>query len=88
MIRETVEKLVREGIDRKLLLAALNYSEFKYREADYGRMPTGLVYGLCALDSWLYGGKPYTHLCYGETFDFLRQQVETGYFEKLLCFAA
>ncbi len=84
VIRETVEKLVREGINRKLLLAALNYSEFKYREADYGRMPTGLVYGLCALDSWLYGGKPYIHLCYGETFDFLRQQVETGYFEKLL----
>lgn len=84
IIRDTLQRLCREGIDRKLLRAALNYMEFKYREADYGRMPAGLVYGLNALDSWLYGEKPYLHLLYGDVLLKLREQVETGFFEELL----
>ena len=75
IIESCLRELSENGIDRELLSAALNYLEFKYREADYGRMPTGLMLGLTALDSWLYGGKPYTHLCYTETFAFLREML-------------
>ena len=82
IIDTCLRELAQKGIDPKLLSAALNYLEFKYREADYGRMPTGLMLGLTALDSWLYGGKPYTHLCYTETFAFLREAQ--GYFEDLI----
>lgn len=90
VIKAELEKLVENGIDRALLSAALNYMEFKNREADYGRMPAGLMLGLTALDAWLYGGKPYTHLCYTETFAFLREMLweengkAQGYFEKLI----
>ena len=84
VIRETLEGLVKNGIDQKQLAAALNYTEFKYREADYGRMPAGLIYGLTALDSWLYDGSPYLHLAYESTLQFLKEQAQNRYFEGLI----
>ena len=84
VIRETLEGLVKNGIDGKQLAAALNYTEFKYREADYGRMPAGLIYGLTALDSWLYDGSPYLHLEYEKPLNFLKEQAGKGYFEGLI----
>lgn len=85
IIKETLEKTVAEGIDRKALLAGINYYEFKYREADFGSYPKGLMYGLQAYDSWLYDeNSPFLHLEANATFAFLKNQVETGYFEKLI----
>lgn len=84
IVKGTLRKLADQGINRKSLLAGMNYFEFKYREADYGSAPKGLMYGLQCLDSWLYDGDPMTHLCYQETFDFLKKEVENGYFERLI----
>ncbi len=84
-VYEVLEKLVKEGFDRKALLAGINYFEFKYREADFGAYPKGLMYGLQAFDSWLYDEtKPFLHLEANATFAFLRQKVEEGYFEELI----
>ncbi len=80
-----LRRLAEEGLDRKSLLAALNYYEFKYREADYGQFPKGLMYGLQCFDSWLYDeSDPLMHLAYAETFAELRRKVDTGYFEGLI----
>ena len=84
IVKGTLRKLADQGINRKSLLAGMNYFEFKYREADYGSAPKGLMYGLQCLDSWLYDGDPMTHLCYQQTFDFLKKEVENGYFEQLI----
>lgn len=84
IVKGTLRKLADQGINRKSLLAGMNYFEFKYREADYGSAPKGLMYGLQCLDSWLYDGDPMTHLCYQETFDFLKKEVKNGYFEQLI----
>lgn len=65
-------------------MAGLNLYEFRYREADYGSAPKGLMYGLWSLDSWLYDGKPTLHLEYQKTFDYLKKAVEEGYFEQLI----
>ena len=70
IVKGTLRKLADQGINRKSLLAGMNYFEFKYREADYGSAPKGLMYGLQCLDSWLYDGDPMTHLCYQETLIF------------------
>ncbi len=67
VVKGTLRKLADQGIDRKSLLAGLNYYEFRYREADYGSAPKGLIYGLWCMDSWLYGGEPSLHLEYQET---------------------
>ena len=83
-VKGTLRRLADQGIDRKSLLAGLNYYEFRYREADYGSAPKGLMYGLWSMDSWLYDGDPLMHLEYQETFDFLKQAVDQGYFEGLI----
>ncbi len=84
-VYEVLEKLVEEGFDPKALLAGINHYEFKYREADFGAYPKGLMYGLQAMDSWLYDEKqPFLHLEANETFAALRKKVEDGYFEQLL----
>ena len=85
IIDETLEKLVAEGLDQKRLQAGLNYYEFKYREADYGIFPAGLMYGLQVMDSWLYDEtRPFIHIEAGDTYRSLREKVETGYFEQLI----
>ncbi len=85
LLEETLKQLVEHGIPKKALLASLNYFEFKYREADFGSYPKGLMYGLQALDSWLYDeSAPFMHIEANETFAKLRQKAETGYFEKLV----
>lgn len=84
VVKGTLRKLADEGINKKSLKAGMNYYEFKYREADYGSAPKGLMYGLQSMDSWLYDGDPIMHLAYQDTFDFLKKAVDEGYFEQLI----
>ena len=86
---ETIEKelsrIAEEGIDKKALKAGLNYYEFRYREADFGSWPAGLMYGLQVMDSWLYDDtKPFIHIEAGDTYRSLREKADTDYFEKLI----
>ena len=63
----------------------MNYYEFKYREADFGSYPAGLMYGLQIMDSWLYDETlPFIHIEAGDTYQKLRGLVETDYYEKLI----
>lgn len=84
VVKNTLRRLADDGINRKSLLAGINYYEFRYREADYGNAPKGLMYGLQCLDSWLYDGDPLMHLEYENTFAYLKKAVEEGYFEQLI----
>ena len=85
LIHQTLENLVNKGLDKKALEAGLNYYEFRYREADFGNYPKGLMYGLQAFDSWLYDeSKPFIHLEALDTFASLRKRVDTDYYEKLI----
>ncbi|MBE5847077.1 MAG: insulinase family protein [Lachnospiraceae bacterium] len=85
LLEETLRGLSENGIDRKAILAAINYYEFKYREADFGSYPKGLMYGLQILDSWLYDESlPFIHIEANDTFASLRKKAENGYFEELI----
>ncbi|MBR5566133.1 MAG: insulinase family protein [Roseburia sp.] len=85
IIREVLEKLVKDGLNKKSLLAGINSSEFRYREADYGSSPKGLLYGIQCLESWLYDdSKVFLHLEANAVYAYLREQVETNYFEELI----
>lgn len=85
IIRSTLEELVEKGIDRKALEAAINGTEFRDREADFGAYPKGLLYGIKTFKTWLYDDKqPYTSLCYEENYAFLRKQLKTDYYEQLI----
>lgn len=85
VIHEVLTGLAEKGIGERALMAGLNYYEFKYREADFGSYPKGLMYGLQVLDSWLYDdARPFLHVEANETFAALKKKITTGYFEGLI----
>ena len=85
VIEDTLKDVVRKGLNRKALLAGINSSEFRFREADYGQFPKGLMYGLTLLDSWLYDdAQPFMYLKTLDTFAELKKRTQTDYFEKLI----
>ena len=85
IIRDVLTKLTKEGLEEKSLRAAINHYEFKYREADYGQFPKGLLYGLKVMGSWLYDDKkPFLHLKDTTGYAFLKEKIGTGYFEKVI----
>lgn len=85
IIENTLKDLVKNGLNHDALLAGINSTEFRFREADYGHYPKGLLYGLQCLESWLFDDrKPFIHLECLDTLQFLREQIKTGYFEKLV----
>ncbi|MBQ8945729.1 MAG: insulinase family protein [Lachnospiraceae bacterium] len=85
VIDSVLGELADGALDHTTLLAAINLFEFKYREADFGSYPKGLMIGLKALDSWLYDEeKPFVHVISNEVYSRLKEKVDTGYFEKLI----
>ena len=85
VIRDTLTKIMEEGIDKKAVTAGINYYEFRFREADFSSYPKGLMYGLDILSSWLYDDtKPFCEVQLLEGFEFLKKALEEGYFEELI----
>ena len=79
VIEDVLRASVKNGIDTKAIEAGINYYEFRYREADFGNYPKGLM------DSWLYDEeKPFIHIEALDTFEFLKKQIGTGYYEELI----
>lgn len=85
IIEDTLEDIVKNGISQRMLKAGINYYEFKYREADYGPYPKGLMYYLTMMDSWLYDeNKPFVHVEAGDTFELIKKEAGNGFFEKFI----
>ncbi len=85
IIKDTLTGLVKSGINKDSLRAGINSDEFYYREADFGRTPKGLMYGLNIMDSWLYDDdKPFLLLGMNDTYRFLKDMIDTDYFEQLV----
>ncbi len=85
VINNTLEQIIKNGLDKKALKAAINYFEFKYRESDFGRAPKGLVFTINALETWLYDEEnPTSRLETNKIFKTLNEKVDTDYFEKLI----
>ena len=84
-IREELTKITEQGFDKKALRAGLNFYEFRFREADFGSYPKGLMFGLMMLDSWLYDdNKPFVHIEANDTYRKLKEAIETNYYEELV----
>jgi Zn-dependent M16 (insulinase) family peptidase len=80
----TLKNLVRDGLDKKLIEACINITEFKLREADLGGFPKGLFYYITSMDSWLYDKDPTMHLQYEGYLSKIKAALTTNYFEKLI----
>lgn len=85
VIESTLKKVVAEGINKSSVLAAINSSEFRFREADFGSYPKGLLYGLECLDAWLFDDEnAFDAMEMLNVFEFLKKQVDKGYYEELI----
>ncbi|MBO5279037.1 MAG: insulinase family protein [Lachnospiraceae bacterium] len=85
IIRSAIKKMAAEGLDKEALESAINYLEFQYREADFGRYPKGLMLGLKVYESWIYDEKnPFMNLEMNECFARMKERVKTDYFERML----
>ena len=85
IIEDTLQEIAQKGLDKKSLSASLNNSEFKYREADFGSYPKGLMYGLQMLETWLYDdSRPFVEVELLEIYRELKQEVATSYYEEMI----
>lgn len=84
VIFSELSRLADEGFDHEQLEAVMTNLEFQLRERDYGYAPTGLIFGLSTLDTWLYGGDPAATLEVGDLFTNLKKKMAEGYFENLV----
>ena len=85
IIETTLKDIVAKGINKTSVLAAVNSSEFRFREADFGSYPKGLLYGLECFETWLFDDESvFEAMEMLDVFAFLKQQVDTGYYEDLI----
>lgn len=83
-VRETLTRLVTEGLDRERLEACCRRFAFELRDRDSGGVPRSLAEALDMLDTWLYGGDPAQGLLVEDALAELEQAVGTELPERLL----
>lgn len=85
IINKSLSDIVANGFNKDALLAGVNSLEFRYREAEFGSYPRGLMLGLMSFDSWLYDDlKPFDNIECNSTYAKLKELIDTDYFEKLV----
>lgn len=82
IIFKTLEKVAKEGLDKKVVQGYINRMEFNLREPRAGL--NGLIIGFNALTGWMYAEDPFLTISYKPQLIALRKAIDTGYFEKLI----
>lgn len=83
-IDETLNNLMRNGIDDDIIKSSLNSYEFELREADSGTYPRGLIFAMDIMESWLYDGKPGIHLQFEPYLKYLRENENSRFYADLI----
>jgi Zn-dependent M16 (insulinase) family peptidase len=85
LIERTLQELVTDGIDPRMIESTVNSIEFDLREANFGSYPKGIVYGLTILTPWLYGRDTFSQLRYETTLAAIKEKIAAGgYFEEMI----
>lgn len=86
LILQTLESLVRDGLDPETVEAAINTIEFHLRENNTGSLPRGLALMFRALIPWIHGGDPLAPLMFEAPLAALKARLARGerYFESLI----
>ena len=79
--RETLQKILREGVDKEALTGCINRFEFSLRETGE---PQGLYRAMNAMNSWLYGGDPMLYLESNYLVHELREDLETDLYSDVI----
>ena len=83
LVRSVLQNVVKQGIDKETLEAAIANMQFKMKEGpdDY---PQGIFLAFTVLSSWLYGGEPEANLECDKLFESLKEKAKQGWFEQLI----
>jgi Zn-dependent M16 (insulinase) family peptidase len=84
LIHAELKRLVKEGIDKRLIEGVVNSREFHLREASMGNMPRGLFYNWSSCSQWLHGGDPAEALAFEPLLEGFRRGLGEPYFEGLI----
>jgi len=86
LILNTLNDLVKQGIDSEIIEASLNTVEFLLRENNTGGFPRGLLVMIRSLSSWLYDYDPLLLVAYEKPLAAIKARVASGekYFEGLI----
>ncbi|WP_320171436.1 insulinase family protein [Maridesulfovibrio sp.] len=86
IIFATLRDIVKNGVEKDDIEAALNTIEFQLRENNTGSYPRGLSVMITAMTSWLYDGHPLEYVRYEQPLAELKARLENGenVFEPLI----
>ncbi len=85
VIKKELTRIVEEGVPERSLRAEINIAEFRYREADYGHYPKGLMLNIMMFSTWLYNDdKAFEYLRCNDLYAELKKEIGTGYYEELI----
>ncbi len=85
LIFDTLNRLVKEGIDPDMIEAALNTLEFRLREQNSGSFPRGLSLMLSSLSTWLYDGDPFAPLAFEAPLSKIKEEAkDPKFFPQLI----
>lgn len=86
VIFDTLKDLVKNGISRETIEAAINTTEFRLRENNTGSFPRGLLLMLRSLTTWLHDADPMLLLSFEKPLAAIKSNLSahSGYFENLI----
>ena len=86
LIFDTLESLVRDGIDPDMVAASMNTVEFRLRENNTGAFPVGIALMRRVLTTWIHDEDPFKLLAFEGPLNEIKHQLasEPRYFEKLI----
>lgn len=76
--------ILNEGIPKDILTSSLKRREFNMRESDFGSHPAGMVYMRSCVEYAMLGEDPATPLKYEQLLTFLKDKLDTDFYEKTL----
>lgn len=86
LIFDTLEQLVRDGIDPEMIAASINTLEFALRENNTGAFPRGIAVMLRSLTTWLHEDDPFKLLTFEAPLNEIKTRLanDSRYFEKMI----
>jgi Zn-dependent M16 (insulinase) family peptidase len=86
LIFNTLETLVKDGIDREMIEAALNTVEFQLREHNTGAFPRGLDFMVRIMTTWLYDEDPIKPIAFEKPLLGIKEKLKQDehYFEGMI----
>ncbi len=86
LILDTLESLVRDGIDRDMIAASMNTLEFRLRENNTGSYPVGIALMQRVLTTWIHDEDPFKLLAFESPLYEIKSKLaaDPHYFETLI----